>query len=110
MGMRFFLVCMLGVVACNWDKEQANMGFFETGQSADLILGAIGFNQSGGPLLFNHPKGIATDGSVFMLADGNNNRVLLWDELPTANVEPSIVLGQPGVIRSCFLEHYILCC
>ena len=53
------------------------------------------FNQSGGPLLFNHPKRIASDGSVFMMADGNNNRVLLGDTLPTDNVEPSLVFGQP---------------
>ena len=30
-------------------------------------LGELGFNQSGGPLLFNHPKGIATDGTVLMM-------------------------------------------
>lgn len=68
--------------------------FFQTGQEADLLLGELDFNQSGGPLLFNHPKGIATDGKVLMMADGNNNRVLLWDTLPTSNVEPSIVFGQ----------------
>ena len=68
--------------------------FFQTGQQADLLLGEVGFNQSGGPLLFNHPKGIATDGTVLMMADGNNNRVLLWDDLPTSNTEPTIVFGQ----------------
>ena len=68
--------------------------FFQTGQDAEVVLGEFGFNQSGGPLMFNHPKGIATDGTIFMMADGNNNRVLLWDELPTSNAEPSIVFGQ----------------
>ena len=63
-----------------------NQGFLQTGQKADIVLGEIGFNQSGGPLLFNHPKGIDTDGTVPMMADGNNNRVLLWDGLPTSNV------------------------
>ena len=28
-----------------------------------MVLGELDFNQSGGPLLFNHPKGIATDGA-----------------------------------------------
>ena len=69
-------------------------GFLKTGQEADMVLGELGFNKSGGPLLFNHPKGIATDGMVLMMADGNNNRVLLWDELPTSNTAPSIVFGQ----------------
>ncbi len=68
---------------------------FTTGQEADIVLGELGFNTSGGPLLFNHPKGIATDGTTFMMADGNNNRVLVWSELPTGNVEPDWVLGQP---------------
>lgn len=68
--------------------------FFQTGQEANILLGEPGFNQSGGPLLFNHPKGIATDGTVLMMADGNNNRVLLWDTLPTSNIEPRIVFGQ----------------
>ena len=58
------------------------------------MLGELGFNQSGGPLMFNHPKGIATDGTVLLMADGNNNRVLLWDDLPTSNTEPTIVFGQ----------------
>ena len=71
-----------------------NQGFLNTGQEAEMVLGELDFNQSGGSLLFNHPKGIATDGTVFMMADGNNNRVLLWDELPTSNIEPSLVFGQ----------------
>ncbi len=68
--------------------------FLETDQGAEIVLGELGFNKSGGPLLFNHPKGIATDGTVLMMADGNNNRVFLWDELPSSNTEPSIVFGQ----------------
>ena len=49
--------------------------FFEKDHSeADLVLGELGFDDAGGPLLFNHPKGIATDGQVLMLADGNNHR------------------------------------
>ena len=71
-------------------------GYPRTGQEATLVLGEIGFNKSGGALLFNHPKGIATDGTVLMMADGNNNRVLLWNALPNNNIEPSIVLGQPN--------------
>jgi hypothetical protein len=70
-------------------------GWFETGQSASHLLGAVGFDKSGGSLLFNHPKGIATDGTALLLADGNNNRVLVWRELPSENEAPDLVLGQP---------------
>lgn len=69
-------------------------GFFKTGQKADLMLSGIDFNNTGGPLLFNHPGGIATDGKHLLLADRNNNRVLIWNKLPEGNVAPDLVLGQ----------------
>lgn len=69
-------------------------GFFTSGQDADLVLSAVGFNETGGSLLFNHQTGIATDGTRFVLADRNNNRVLIWNQLPTGNEEPDLVLGQ----------------
>lgn len=69
-------------------------GFFKTGQKADLMLSGIDFNNTGGPLLFNHPGDIATDGKHLLLADRNNNRVLIWNKLPEGNVAPDLVLGQ----------------
>ncbi|HYF91799.1 MAG TPA: stalk domain-containing protein [Symbiobacteriaceae bacterium] len=69
-------------------------GWFTTGQSADLVLNAPGFEQTGGPLSFNHPGGIASDGTRLILADNWNNRVLIWNRLPDGNVAPDIVLGQ----------------
>jgi hypothetical protein len=70
-------------------------GFFATGQAADLALGAHGFNQSGGPTLFNHPTGLATDGRMLLMTDRWNNRVLIWKSAPDGNVAPDLVLGQP---------------
>ena len=64
------------------------------------MLSGIDFNNSGGPLLFNHPKGIATDGTHLLLADGNNNRVLIWNSLPIGNTPPDVVLGQPDFIQN----------
>ncbi|MEM2874865.1 MAG: hypothetical protein QW567_02415, partial [Candidatus Hadarchaeales archaeon] len=70
-------------------------GWFHTGQDADIMLSGIDFNNTGGPLLFNHPSGIATDGQRLFLADTFNNRVLVWNTLPAGNVPPDLVLGQP---------------
>jgi len=70
-------------------------GWFKTGQEADIMLSGFGFNNAGGSLIFNHPGGITTDGTHLILADRNNNRVLIWNSLPEGNVEPDIVLGQP---------------
>jgi len=69
-------------------------GWFTTGQDADILLSGIDFNNTGGPLLFNHPGNVATDGTRLLLADRNNNRVLIWNTIPDRNVEPDIVLGQ----------------
>jgi hypothetical protein len=84
-------------------------GFFQTGQDADIMLSGIGFNQTGGPLLFNHPMGIASDGRRLLLADTYNNRVLIWNKLPQSNTPPDRMLGQkdfaqnnPGRARDLF--------
>jgi len=71
-------------------------GWFYTGQDADIMLSGIDFNKTGGPLLFNHPMDIASDGKHLLLADTWNNRILIWNSLPTNNTPPDIVLGQPN--------------
>ena len=71
--------------------------WFTTGQNANLMLSGVDFNNSGGPLQFNHPSGIASDGIHFLLCDRFNNRVLIWNSLPDQwNDEPDLVLGQPN--------------
>ena len=60
------------------------------------MLSGFGFNRTGGALVFNHNAGIATDGTRLLLADQRNNRVLIWNRLPTANTPPDLVLGQPN--------------
>ncbi|MFZ3077563.1 MAG: hypothetical protein WA139_03850 [Candidatus Aenigmatarchaeota archaeon] len=69
-------------------------GWFATGQDADILLSGIDFNNAGGPLLFNHPGTAASDGVHLLLADRNNNRILIWNTLPTGNTPPDLVLGQ----------------
>ena len=69
-------------------------GWFTSGQNADIMLSGIDFNNTGGPLLFNHIGSVASDGTHLLLADRNNNRVLIWNSLPTGNTPPDLVLGQ----------------
>jgi hypothetical protein len=77
---------------------------FKTGQDATLIISEAGFNNAGylnssaDGLLFNHIKGIDSDGTHLLVADSNNNRVLIWNTLPTANTSPDIVLGQSNFV------------
>jgi len=75
-------------------------GWFTDNQEADIMLSGFGFNNAGGPLLFNHQGGVATDGIHLILADRNNNRVLIWNSLPRGNTNPNIVLGQKDFISN----------
>lgn len=75
-------------------------GWFKTGQNADITLSSVDFNNAGGPLLFNHPGAVASDGAHLLLADRNNNRILIWNKLPTSNIPPDLVLGQKDFISN----------
>ena len=71
------------------------VGWFASGQPADIVLGATGFNSTE-PLLLSHPGKVAFAGGRLLVADTWNNRVLAWNSIPTAdNQLPDLVLGQP---------------
>ena len=72
-------------------------GFFTTAQDADITLSAFGFNDTGGPLEFNRPSGLTSDGTRLVMTDVFNNRVLIWNTAPTHSSQaPDLVLGQPN--------------
>ncbi len=83
----FFLGCFTQLIA--------QSSHFKTGQTADFMLSGKDFNDCGGPLVFNHPSGLATDGTNLILCDRFNNRILIWDQAPTHwDQNPDWVLGQ----------------
>ena len=43
---------------------------------------------------FALPSGVAVAGGKLVLADAGNNRILIWNSLPTSNVPADVVLGQ----------------
>lgn len=46
---------------------------------------------------FQTPTGVATDGNILVVADTDNNRVLIFKTIPTTNdANADIVLGQPN--------------
>lgn len=70
-------------------------GWFESGQDADIVLGALSDFGKASPTLFNLAGKIATDGNRLLLTDGENNRVLIWNSIPTENNQPpDLVIGQ----------------
>jgi uncharacterized protein (TIGR03437 family) len=47
------------------------------------------------------PGGVATDGNVLVVADTDNNRVLIWHSIPQFNGQPAnVVVGQPDFSRA----------
>jgi uncharacterized protein (TIGR03437 family) len=65
----------------------------------NIILGqpdannnAVNLTQSG----FRNPVGIATDGTHLIVADSDNNRVMIWNSIPTQpyNQPADVVVGQ----------------
>lgn len=44
---------------------------------------------------FRLPLAVATDGKILVIADTDNNRVLIWKQIPTSNNAPAdVVVGQ----------------
>jgi uncharacterized protein (TIGR03437 family) len=74
--------------------------------SASLVLGQpdftttnIAVNPTGNTM--RNPSGVATDGTVLAVADTDNNRVLIWLNLPHANGQPAdVVIGQADFTHS----------
>ncbi len=59
---------------------------------ADFATTDPGLTQTG----LRQPTAVATDGRVLAVADTDNNRVLIWNAIPTAPAAPAdVVLGQP---------------
>lgn len=99
-ALGFMLVTAPLTVCCRAPGGAAAAGSFQTGQPADIVLAAPGFDQSGGPQLLNHPTGLASDGRSLLVADRWNNRVLVWKAAPASNRPPDLVLGQPDFSRN----------
>ncbi|HML17925.1 MAG TPA: hypothetical protein VK419_12920 [Bryobacteraceae bacterium] len=69
---------------------------------ASLVLGQPDFVSSGAARTqngMNLPLGVASDGNIVVVADTANNRVLIWNTIPSTNGQPAdIVLGQPDFV------------
>jgi 3D (Asp-Asp-Asp) domain-containing protein len=72
---------------------------------ADIVIGqpdmtSNSINQSGtaSASTLNHPTAAFFDGSKLFIADSNNNRILIYNSLPTASgAAADVVVGQPDM-------------
>ena len=67
--------------------------------AADVVLGQPDFTklelQAPSNRTMRSPNGVATDGTVLVVADTDFNRVLIWNSIPQSNNTPAdVVLGQ----------------
>ena len=86
LGLSAGLILPVGMKALDQD-------WFQTGQSADIILGP--YVNSGGPSVLHHPARVCADtsGRLFV-ADTRNNRILIWNTFPTYDKQPAdVILG-----------------
>ena len=75
--------------------------WFHTNQTAQIMISGKDFNNTGGPLVFNHPSGLASDGNNLLVCDRFNNRVLIWKTAPKKwDQIPDLVLGQIDFVQN----------
>lgn len=69
-------------------------------QSASVVIGQASFvnsgvNSGGASLGMNGPRGVHVYKNRLFVSDCDNNRVLIWNSIPTTNQQaPDVVLGQ----------------
>lgn len=72
------------------------------GASASVVLGQAGsfvtnaWDGAGCTISsIDDPSAVAVDSGKLFVADSGNNRVLIWNTIPTAQTNPDVVIGQP---------------
>ena len=69
------------------------------GANADVVVGQPDFTSNSSATSqtgMGEPEGIWSDGTKLVVADFDNNRVLIWNTIPTTNGAPAdVVVGQP---------------
>ena len=69
--------------------------------TSNVILGRASFSgveQGTSANRFNYPYGVHSDGIKLFVADFNNNRVLIWNTIPTVSATPAdVVVGAPDM-------------
>jgi uncharacterized protein (TIGR03437 family) len=80
---------------CAGTASVAGTNMLELGQPDFVTVTDPNTTQSG----FRNPTGVATDGNILVVSDTDNNRVLIWNTIPTSNDQPAdIELGQKDFV------------
>jgi hypothetical protein len=100
-GTRLFVADTCNNRVLIWNSIPADLA-----QEADLVIGQPNLNSNtpnaGATGIVGYglqgPMGVASDGQRLLVADTGNNRVLLWNSIPTQSLQPAdLVLGQSNL-------------
>jgi uncharacterized repeat protein (TIGR02543 family) len=91
------ILCMLSLLLLSPFDSSPQAIWFQNGQQADIILGP--YANSGGASALHHPSRVCADSAGRLyVADTRNNRILIWNTIPTSNNAPAdLVVGQPDM-------------
>jgi len=85
----------------------------QNGASADVVIGQQNFSGSepgSTASTLNFPRYAFSDGTRLLIVDSGNNRILIYNRIPTANgAEPDLVIGQrdfTGILESCAASYF----
>ncbi|OFV97820.1 MAG: hypothetical protein A3H28_10815 [Acidobacteria bacterium RIFCSPLOWO2_02_FULL_61_28] len=85
----------------------------QSGAAADVVVGQPDFASNGAgntPTSTNFPRFAYSDGQRLLAVDSGNNRILIYNRIPTANgTQPDVVLGQAdfmGLLESCAASNF----
>src|SRR5436190_11248773 len=77
---------------------------YTTNMSASVVVGQSDFttnNTGTTSSTLNGPRGVAICNGKLIVVDINNNRVLIWNSIPTSNNQAAdVVVGQPNFTSS----------
>jgi len=85
-----------------WNNRVLIWNFIPTanGEPANVVLGQPDFTSNSAGLSASAmilPHGVWSDGVRLVVCDSGNNRVLIWNSIPTVNNTPAdVVIGQPN--------------
>lgn len=66
--------------------------------NGDYTSGGVMSESSISPIGMRTPTAVATNGQILAVADTDNNRVLIWNSIPTTIDQPAnVVVGQPNM-------------
>ena len=91
----------------------------QSGASADVVVGqpdfvssSAGTSSGSGPDRLDFPRYAYSDGTRLLIVDSGNNRILIYNQIPTQNgVAADVVIGQDdflGLTESCAASYFAI--